>query len=125
MNTFADMLKYLRKREGLSQRELAYKLKLSPSSIGMYESGKRFPERETEEALADFFNISLNNLRGKDDESPVDYIIRMKDEDGTETVIETTDDVMKLLRDFSRLTEDQQTTVLALIHSMTPSKGDK
>ena len=69
MNDFADIFKYLRLRNGLSQRELAKRLKISPSAVGMYESGKRFPSREAEEQIADFFNVSIDVLRGKDNES--------------------------------------------------------
>lgn len=68
MAQLKDMLTYYRKRDGLSQRELAKKVGVSPSTIGMYESGKRFPTHEIEEALADVFNVSLNTLRGYDDE---------------------------------------------------------
>ena len=50
MADFSTMLKYLRQREGLSQRQLASKLKMSASAIGMYESGKRIPRHEDEEA---------------------------------------------------------------------------
>jgi repressor LexA len=66
MAQFKDMLKYYRKIAGLSQVELAEKLGLSPSTISMYEVGKRQPDFETEEAIADFFNVDLNTLRGKD-----------------------------------------------------------
>lgn len=62
--TFAVLLKSLRLRDKLSQRELAAKLKISPSAVGMYESGQRLPSRETEEAIADFFNVSISLLRG-------------------------------------------------------------
>ena len=65
MADFASMLKYLRNREGLTQRELADKLGMSAGAIGMYESGKRHPKFEDEETIADFFNVSLNILRGK------------------------------------------------------------
>ena len=65
MADFASMLKYLREREHLSQRELASKLNMSPSAIGMYESGKRMPRPEDEETIADFFNVDLNTLRGR------------------------------------------------------------
>ena len=65
MSDFASMLKYLRERENLSQRELALRLQMSPSSIGMYESGKRQPRFEDEEAIADFFNVDINTLRGR------------------------------------------------------------
>ena len=73
MADFASMLKYLRERESLSQRELASKLGLSPSAIGMYESGKRRPKYEDEEAIADFFNVDLNTLRGKRIDESLDY----------------------------------------------------
>ena len=65
MSEFKDMIAYLRKRENLSQRELAAKLNVSASTIGMYESGQRYPSREQEEAIADFFNVNLDTLRGK------------------------------------------------------------
>jgi len=65
MADFATMLKYLREREHLSQRELASRLGMSPSAIGMYESGKRQPRFEDEENIADFFNVDINTLRGR------------------------------------------------------------
>ena len=70
MADFAQMLKYFREREGLTQRELASKLGMSAGAIGMYESGKRHPKFEDEEAIADFFNVDLNTLRGKRIEEP-------------------------------------------------------
>lgn len=66
MTEFKDMLKYLRKRAGFSQSE-SKKLGVSPSTIGNYEQGSRKPDFETEEALADIFNVSLDVLRGKSD----------------------------------------------------------
>ena len=68
MAELKDMLSYYRNRSGMSQRDLAARIGVSASTIGMYESGKRFPTHEIEEALADVFNVSLNNLRGIDDE---------------------------------------------------------
>ena len=65
MAEFKDMLKYFRERENLSQKELAEKLGISASTISMYEVGSRQPNFETEEAIADFFNVDLNTLRGK------------------------------------------------------------
>lgn len=65
MADFSSMLKYLREREGLSQRDLAEKLGISKSTISMYEMGKRHPKFEDEEAIADFFNVDLNILRGR------------------------------------------------------------
>lgn len=68
MPEFKDMLKYFRMREKLSQSELAEKLGVSTSRISMYEAGRREPDFETEEKIADFFNTDLNTLRGRDTE---------------------------------------------------------
>jgi transcriptional regulator with XRE-family HTH domain len=73
MPEFKDMLKYYRLRENLSQSELAGKLGLSPSTVSMYEVGKREPDFETEEKIADFFNTDLNTLRGYDTEINPNY----------------------------------------------------
>ena len=65
MGNFNDMLKYLRTREKMSQAELADKLGVSKSTVGMYELGKREPDFETLEAIADLFNVDMNFLLGK------------------------------------------------------------
>lgn len=65
MAEFKDMLKYLREREGLSQSQFAKIIGVSSSTVSMYEVGKRQPDFETEEKIADYFNVSLNVLRGK------------------------------------------------------------
>ena len=67
MSGFSDMLTFLRKREGYSQQELSEKLSVSRSAISMYESGKREPDYETLEELADFFNVNMSTLLGKTD----------------------------------------------------------
>ena len=69
MPEFKDMLKYFRIKEGLSQSELAEKLGMSASRISMYEVGKREPDFESEEKIADFFHTDLNALRGRDVET--------------------------------------------------------
>lgn len=68
MAALSDMLTYLRKRQGLTQQQLADRLNMSRSAIGMYETGKREPEIEVLEAFADFYNVDKNTLTGR---SPV------------------------------------------------------
>lgn len=65
MSSFNDMLAYLRKRSGMSQKELAEKIGISRSAVGMYEAGEREPDFETLEALADTFNVNMDTLLGK------------------------------------------------------------
>lgn len=50
-------IRMLRKSRKMTQLELANLLNQSPSSITMYETGRRTPEFETLEAIADIFNV--------------------------------------------------------------------
>ena len=65
MGTFASVFKELRIKSGLTQQEMADRLKISRSSVGMYEKGEREPSYELLEAIADFFNVDMNYLLGK------------------------------------------------------------
>lgn len=66
---FRNRLKELRENRKLSQAELAKAVGVSVGLIGMYESGKRNPSKEKLEAIADYFNVSLDYLNGKEDGS--------------------------------------------------------
>lgn len=59
---FQESLKQLRIEKGLTQAELADALKISRSTIGMYEQGKRKPDFETLEVIADYFNVKMSVL---------------------------------------------------------------
>lgn len=76
MSSFSDMLVFLRKREHLSQQELADKLGLSRSVVGMYETGKRMPSFEVLEAIADTFNVNVGFLVGHTDSGSYSQIFR-------------------------------------------------
>ena len=65
MRKFKDVLAQLRQERNISQRFLSEALGLSHSAIGMYESGKREPNYEILESIADYFNVDMNYLLGK------------------------------------------------------------
>ena len=67
MATFSERLKSLRSEKGWSQQRLADELKLSKSSVNMYERGEREPGFETMEAIADTFNVDMDYLYGRTD----------------------------------------------------------
>ncbi len=52
----------LRREAGLSQRELADRLDVGASTVGMYEQGRREPSGEKLVALADTFGVSTDYL---------------------------------------------------------------
>ena len=62
MASFPEILTYLRKSKGLTQKELSVILGLRPSTVSMYENGRREPSFEILEAIADFFNVDMNYL---------------------------------------------------------------
>lgn len=52
----------LRRSAGLSQAELARRLGISPSAVGMYEQGRREPAADMLVAMADIFHVSTDYL---------------------------------------------------------------
>ena len=65
MGDFQNVFKQLRLASGYTQQEMAEKLGISRSTIGMYETGAREPDFETLEAIADFFNVDIDYLLGR------------------------------------------------------------
>ena len=69
-------IRTMRKSRQMTQEDLAKAIGQSPSSITMYETGRREPDFETLEALADVFNVPMIALVSDDDkgtDSVVDY----------------------------------------------------
>ena len=64
MSSFQLRFKELRTAAGFTQQELAKRFDVSQSTITMWENGKRQPDIETLEFIADFFNVDMNYLTG-------------------------------------------------------------
>lgn len=69
MAEFKDRLKELRLNAHMTQKDLGQALGISSSTVGMYEQGKRTPDYETLEALADIFNVDTDYLIGRSNRS--------------------------------------------------------
>lgn len=52
----------LRRQVHLSQSELAHRLQVSPSAVGMYEQGRREPSLETLIQMSRIFGVTLDYL---------------------------------------------------------------
>lgn len=61
---FGVILKNLRENAGWYQSDLAKKLGISPSTVGMYEIGSRTPNLEMLIKIAKLFNVSADYLLG-------------------------------------------------------------
>nr|DAP88141.1 MAG TPA: Helix-turn-helix XRE-family like protein [Caudoviricetes sp.] len=56
------LLKKLREEKGLTQSELGKELGISPSTVGMYEQGRRVPDVPILKKMSAFFNVSIDYL---------------------------------------------------------------
>jgi len=61
-----DRIRILRERKGLSQKLLAYKLGMPNQSLSNYERGYREPPADVLKKLADFFEVSVDYLLGRE-----------------------------------------------------------
>lgn len=61
-NTFPHKLKELRRRNGLTQQQLADVLGVVRSTVSGYENGTIEPKQHTLTKLADYFQVSFDDL---------------------------------------------------------------
>ena len=59
---FGNKIKFARIKLGLTQSQLAQKLNISSSAIGMYEQGRRIPDYITLIKLCDTLNILIYDI---------------------------------------------------------------
>ena len=70
-----DKLKQFRLEKGCTQAELAAKLGISPSTVGMYEQGRRRPDGETLARMAALFGCTTDELLDVNRPSDVNDVI--------------------------------------------------
>ncbi len=66
----SDRLRALRKRQGLTQDQLAQQLFVSRQTISHWENGRSTPDYETLKSLADLFGVSTAEMLGEDVPEP-------------------------------------------------------
>lgn len=69
---FGYRLLELRKRKKLTQVEMAKILGVARTTYSSYEQGRRTPDVEIQNKIADFFGVSLDYLHGRDDKDEKD-----------------------------------------------------
>ena len=117
--TFSERLKELRKAMHLSQQELADKLKVTKGLIGMYEIGKRNPSYEMEELLADFFNVSIDYLRGDEN-----ITMRFLNEEHLELVqrYDSRPELRRLISAADKLADDDLERIIKMTEALVPEE---
>lgn len=64
MNTLGKKIRSLRQQKNITQKQLAQQLKLAESTIGMYERGERQPNNDLLIQIANYFDVSTDDLLG-------------------------------------------------------------
>lgn len=68
---FCERLRYLRESRGLTQKDIANEIDIGLHTYQRYEYGEREPQLSTLVALADFYDLSLDELVGRERKRPV------------------------------------------------------
>lgn len=63
-------IRELRKTKKVTMKELGNMIGVAESTMSLYETGKRKPDPETLSRLADYFNVSVDYLLGRDEGQP-------------------------------------------------------
>ena len=111
MNDFALNFKYLRKEKKYTQEKMAVVLDVSKSTIAMWETGKRMPGYEMLESIADFFNVDMSYLLGKQD---VKKIISIEND----YLYNSSCIPNEIIEELSKLDERKQVLVLAYLKAI-------
>lgn len=61
-------IRELRKAKKVTMKELGNIIGVAESTMSLYETGKRKPDPETLSRLADYFNVSVDYLLGRDEQ---------------------------------------------------------
>lgn len=92
---FSKRLRELRKaKRGLTQSDMAKYLGIAKTTYASYEQGKRMPDIEIQNKIADYFEVTLDYLHGRDKkaEKPMTdnqrFLASLIDEDTPQEIIE-------------------------------------
>ena len=125
MGDFPNIFKRIREQSGLTQQQMADKLGISRSAIGMYEKGEREPNFETLELIADTFNVDMNFLLDKKPTTeviPDTYYLDKEAKEAAQFLYENPD--YKVLFDASRKVKKEDIDFVKQMIDRMTSRGD-
>lgn len=104
-----ELLKKLRQQRGLYQKDVASFLGVDRTTYVKYETGASEPDNKTLSKLADFYDVSVDELLGRDTKSEQKENPSGKSEGIDETNIE-------ILNVWSTLSLEQKEKALSYLH---------
>lgn len=68
-----EQLIHLRKKQGFTQNDIAYRLNVARSTYTNWEAGRAEPDLKTLIDIANIYNVSLDNLVGREYRMPPQF----------------------------------------------------
>lgn len=103
-------LKKLRTQKGLSQQEFASIIHSAQNTVSQWESGKRDANPKTIQEIADYFNVSVDYLLGRETKPTLDEQL-----DGVD---------FALYGEIHDLTDDEKKDILSYIKFKKSQRGE-
>lgn len=107
---FAEILRELRQKRKLSQKQFAKEIFISPSAVSQYETGRTTPSRENLERIARYFGVSVDYLMGH---SGIAEIEDLMNEEYCDEI-----SVAELMKKCMRIKGKARETLLAVISAL-------
>ena len=113
-----DIIKQLRKNAKITQKIFADQMKVSKSTIAMWETNNREPDIETLKKIAEFFGVSVDYLTGSNITIDYSYIDETK-EYCKKHFPKHSKDVECILNDLDCLNDKGISEVCKRVHELT------
>lgn len=109
-------IRELRKERNLTMKRLGEAIGVAESTISLYENGKRQPDNDTLQKLADYFNVSVDYILGRTDD--------MNQNPGEEN-ISFDDFTYAMYNESKELTEEDKQALLGMARLLKKKKQDQ
>jgi len=95
----SERLKEIREKRGLSKKELALKIGVSPSTITRYEKDGRIPKLTILKKISEALNVPINYLIGKEEDVKIGTSLSIENlSDLPEEAIKSIEDFIDFVR---------------------------
>lgn len=114
-----NKFKNLRKKMGWLQADVANKLGISPSTIGMYEQGRSQPDTEMLTKIANLFGVTTDYLLDHDDTS-TSLNNATEDKELNQKILQMAQDEFDrtLFKKYGDLSDEKKKLVMAVINGI-------
>ena len=86
--TTGERIRFFRKKQGLTQDDLAHKMGIKRGTLAQYESNRRNPKLETLEKISGALGVEIGRLCGF---SSLDEVLKVADPDAKEDLCKVAD----------------------------------